>query len=141
MNQLVNVADQIPLLIEEVAEGARDFIPPPQAVRAAARRAYRARRTLLIQYENDGIDESEETEELLREAETIMRMKRPMIRIDLQRTVLQGGHATPLLAPPLEVATKAEGLLGEDTARDKLLYTQADATVEELVRWLEEGQL
>eukprot|EP00550_Attheya_septentrionalis_P010322 CAMPEP_0198288874 /NCGR_PEP_ID=MMETSP1449-20131203/7241_1 /TAXON_ID=420275 /ORGANISM="Attheya septentrionalis, Strain CCMP2084" /LENGTH=373 /DNA_ID=CAMNT_0043987099 /DNA_START=459 /DNA_END=1580 /DNA_ORIENTATION=- len=141
MNQLVNVADQIPLLIEEVADGARDFIPPPQAVRAAARRAYRARRTLLIQYENDGIDESEETEELLREAETIMRMKRPMIRIDLQRTVLQGGHATPLLAPPLKVATQAEGLLGEDTARDKLLYTQADATVEELVRWLEEGQL
>lgn len=141
LNQLVDTLDQIPLLIQEVADGARDFVPTPATVRAAARRAYRARRTLILQYDEDSIDESEEIENLLKEAESVTRMKRPMIEIDVQRTVLTGGHVTPCLGPPLEVATRAEDLVGKDTAKDALLYAQTDATVEELVRWLEEANL
>jgi len=141
MTQLVDTLDQIPLLIEEVAGGARDFVPTPSSVRAAARRAYRARRTLILQYDDDALDESDEIENLLKEAESVTRMKRPMIEIDVQRTTLQGGHATPLLAPPLDLAVRAEDLLGKDTARERLMYAQADATVEELVRWLEEANL
>ena len=68
-------------------------------------------------------------------------MKRPMLPIDLQRTTLKGGHATPLLAPPTELANRAEDILGSDAAKEALLYEQADATVNELVRWLEEGNL
>ncbi|KAI2507603.1 Protein of unknown function (DUF1350) [Fragilaria crotonensis] len=141
LHQLVDTLDQIPLLIQEVADGARDFVPTPATVRAAARRAYRARRTLILQYDEDSIDESEEIENLLKEAESVTRMKRPMIEIDVQRTVLTGGHVTPCLGPPLDVATRAEDLVGKDTAKDALLYAQTDATVEELVRWLEEANL
>lgn len=141
VDQAIDVLEQIPLLVEEVADGARDFNPPPSAVRAAARRAYRARRTLLLQYDSDPLDESEEIEELLREAETVMRMKRPMIAFDIQRRVLKGGHAAPVLAPPLDVANKLEDVLGADTAKERLLYAEADATVKELLQWLDEGQL
>ena len=140
-DQTIDVLEQIPLLVEEVADGAKDFNPSPQAVRAAARRAYRARRTLLLQYDNDPLDESEEIEELLREAETVMRMKRPMIAFDIQRRVLKGGHAAPVLAPPLDLAEKLEDVLGADTAKERLLYAEADATVKELLQWLDEGQL
>lgn len=125
----------------QVAGGARDFVPPPAVVREAARRSYRARRTLILQYDNDSLDESDEIEELLIEAERVTRMKRPMIRIDVQLRTISGGHATPLLAPPLEVAKRAEDLLGADAAKEGLFYNNADGTVDELVRWLEEGNL
>ena len=110
-------------------------------VREAARRSYRARRTLILQYDNDSLDESEELEDLLQEAERITRMKRPMIDITVQRTTVPGQHATPLLAPPYELASRAEDLLGVDNAKERLQYQQTDATVKELVRWLEEGSL
>ena len=139
--QVLDALEQIPLLINEVADGAREFIPPPIQVRAAARRSYRARRTLIIKYTEDPIDESDELEELLEAASQVIRMKRPMIKIDVQRRDLPGGHAAPLLAPPLDLATRAETILGVEAAKAKLLYTQADQTVEELVRWLEESNL
>jgi hypothetical protein len=87
------------------------------------------------------LDESDKIEELLLEAETVTRMKRPMIRIDVQKITLPGGHATPLFAPPLDLATRAEDILGPEAAKERLLYAEADATVEALVRWLEEGSL
>lgn len=141
INEILDALQQIPLLIDEVADGARDFIPPPAQVRAAARRSYRARRTLIIKYTEDPLDESEEIEELLKAARQVIRMKRPMIEIDVQRCDLPGGHAAPLLAPPLDLATRAETILGVEAAKEQLLYTQADQTVEELVRWLEESNL
>ena len=122
----------------KVATGARDFTPTPSATRAAARKAYRARRTLIVEFSDDGLDESEEIEQLLKEAESITRMKRPMVDIDVQRKILDGGHATPLLAPPLELAGRAEDLLGTDTSKERLLYTEASATVDTLLDWLEE---
>ena len=76
-------------------------------------------------------------EDLLQEAETVMRMKRPMIAFDIQRKVLKGGHAAPLLAPPVDLATKLEDVLGEEIAKERLLYKEADATVKELVKWLD----
>lgn len=124
-----------------MATGARDFSPPPQAVRVAVGKAYRARRTLVLGFKDDGIDESDEIEEILKEATSITRMKRPMVGVDVQRTSLEGGHATPLLAPPLELAGRAEDILGSDTSRERLLYTQASKTVDSLIEWLEAGNL
>mmetsp|Transcript_21023 Transcript_21023/g.31710 ORF Transcript_21023/g.31710 Transcript_21023/m.31710 type:complete len:427 (+) Transcript_21023:137-1417(+) len=141
MNQVVDTLDQIPLLIKEVAEGANDFCPPPASVRVAARRSYRARRTLILQFDNDPIDESDEIQAILQEAESVTRMKRPMVEIDVQRRTLNGNHATPLIAPPVKIANQAEDLLGKDAAKESLLYKEADDTVDELVRWLEEGNL
>ena len=47
--EVLSALEQIPMLIDEVADGARDFSPPPSQVQAAARRSYRARaRTLLV---------------------------------------------------------------------------------------------
>ncbi len=141
-DQLLNIADQVPLLIQEVADGARDFVPSPPKVAAAARRAYRARRTLLIQYENDPIDETDKLKEYLVESERIMRVKRPMVRMDIEMVSIAGGpfsHATPTVAPPLELAERAENILGE-AARERLLYFQVEQTVKEMVQWLEKAQ-
>ncbi|KAK1734520.1 DUF1350 domain-containing protein [Skeletonema marinoi] len=111
--QSLDITQQIPKLIDEVEDGARDFVPTPDAMSSAARRAYRCRRTLLMQFENDNLDDSEQLESYLREAESVMKMKRPMITIDLQRKVLDGNHATPLLGP----------LGGEDDALREVLGT------------------
>jgi len=139
--ETLEVLEQIPMLIEEVADGARDFVPTPSRVKTAARRAYRARRTLIVKYSDDNLDESDEIEELLNAAGQVIRMKRPMVQIDVQRRNLTGIHATPLLAPPLDLATRAETILGEQAAKERLYYASADQTVEELVRWLEESNL
>jgi acetyl esterase/lipase len=138
---LLETLEQIPQLIDEVADGARDFNPTPDEVSAVARRAYRARRTLILRYTEDPLDESEKIEELVQAAGQVIRMKRPMINIDIQRRDLPGGHAAPLLAPPLELATRAEDLLGAAAAKEQLQYLQADLTVQELTKWLEESDL
>ena len=64
-------------------------------------------------------------------------MKRPMVAMGLERKVLQGGHAAPLLAPPAIIASRAEDILGVDEAKERLLYKQANDIVEELSVWLE----
>jgi predicted component of type VI protein secretion system len=94
-----------------------------------------------VGYADDSIDESGELEALLKEALSITRMRRPMVEIAVQRKTLAGSHVTPLWAPPLDLATRAEDILGVDISKQRLAYLEADATVEELVRWLEEGKL
>ena len=133
--------EQIPKLIDEVADGARDFNPTPDEVTAVARRAYRARRTLILKYTNDNLDESDKIEELVQAAGQVIRMKRPMIDIDIQKRELVGSHQTPLVAPPLDLARRAEDLLGAAAAKEQLQYQQADMTVQELTKWLEESDL
>ncbi len=141
LNEAIRTLQQIPSLIDEVGDGAKDFIPPSAQVKAAARRSYRARRTLIIQYQDDPIDESLIVEELLQTAGQIIQMKRPMIPIDIQLKTITGNHATPCIAPPLDIALQVETLLGADAAKDVLLYAPADQTVEELIRWLDEANL
>lgn len=96
VKQCLEVLDQIPDLLASIADGSREFIPSPEDTREAARRMYRARRTLLIQFENDSIDESEEIETVLKEAYTIMRMKRPLVEMEVELKQLGGSHITPL---------------------------------------------
>ena len=96
---------------------------------------------MIVGYKDDPIDESEEILEVLQEARSITRMRRPMVEIDVERKELAGGHASPLLAPPLEVAGRAEDLLGLETSQERLGYTEAVETVDALVKWLEEGKL
>ena len=57
---------------------------------------YRARSTLLLKFEDDTLDESIEIESTLREANTILRMKRPMVNLEVDLRVLSGTHLTPL---------------------------------------------
>jgi len=167
----LDITQQIPKLIDEVEGGARDFVPTPDAMSSAARRAYRCRRTLLLQFTNDNLDDSEILEGYLKEAESVMKMKRPMITINLERKVLDGNHLTPLLGPSggeswgeaLEEtfgsvlggsgssskdSGEEGGGEGEDISssnakavRQKLRYDQVENVVDELVAWLDEGSL
>lgn len=164
--QSLDITQQIPKLIDEVEAGARDFVPTPDAMSSAARRAYRCRRTLLLQFENDNLDDSEQLEGYLKEAESVMKMKRPMITIDLKRQVLPGNHLTPLLGPAGgedwgkmleetlggvlgflnpggEMAEKKSGDGGDSAkvVRERLGYEQVERVAEELVVWLDEGSL
>lgn len=143
LHDVFQALEQIPLLIEEVADGARDFVPSPVQVKSAASRAYRARNTLILRYQDDPFDESDDIEELLQTAGKVIRMKRPMVQIDIQRRNLSGaGHATPLLAPPsLDFAARAEVLMGPEVAREQLQYANAYQTVQELTQWLEASNL
>lgn len=142
--RLIDILDQIPLLIKEVGQDkVSEFTPTQEQIEKAAKRAYRARRTLILKYSDDGFDESDKIFDSLTEAEELMRVKRPEINIDLQYKTIEGGiHASPVLAPPgIDVAKQAEELLGEDAAKSKLLFKQADDTVELLLGWLEEAAL
>ena len=136
LNQLIEVTEQIPSLLQEVADGVKDFNPSPEAVGTVAKKAYRARTTLLVKFENDSIDETDDLGTILAEAERIMRMKRPMVSMGIKSLALPGNHATPILAPPLAVASKAEDILGSDV-KEKLLYKEADDVVESVSEWLE----
>ncbi|KAL3793968.1 hypothetical protein HJC23_009451 [Cyclotella cryptica] len=161
----LDITQQIPKLIDEVEAGARDFVPTPDAMSCAARRAYRCRRTLLLQFDNDNLDDSEQLEGYLKEAESVMKMKRPMITIDLKRKLLDGNHLTPLLGPTggeewgIALETALGGILGGgastndgkekeevpgdkgNVVRERLGYEQLERVVEELVAWLDEGSL
>ena len=94
--QLVEAADQVPPLLKIIAKGQREFEPTPADTKEVCRRMYRARRTLLIKFENDALDESVEIEKVLREANTIMRMKRPMVEMEVEVKTMTGTHITPL---------------------------------------------
>ena len=94
--QLVETADQVPPLLSIIAKGQREFEPTPFDTKEVCRRMYRARRTLLIKFENDELDESEEILKVLREANTIMRMKRPMVEMEVDLRVMTGTHVSPL---------------------------------------------
>ena len=70
-----------------------------------------------------------------------MRNKRPMVDFGVERVVVEGGHITPLIGPPVEVASVVEDWLGVEDSRRRLGYRGVEETVGELVRWLEEGDL
>ena len=96
IRQSLEILDQVPPLMKIIANGKREFEPSPIDTKEVCRRMYRARRTLLVKFENDELDESDEIEKVLNEANTIMRMKRPMIEMQVDRKTMKGTHITPL---------------------------------------------
>jgi len=96
IRQSLEILDQFPPLMKIIANGKREFEPSPIDTKEVCRRMYRARRTLLIKFANDELDESEGIEKVLNEANTIMRMKRPMIEMQVDMKILTGTHITPL---------------------------------------------
>jgi len=108
IRQSMEIIDQIPDIFESFSNGIIEFQPSPADTKEVCRRMYRARKTLLIRFENDALDETVEIDKILREANTIMRMKRPMIQMQCQMQTISGTHITPLtqniiLEPPVEV--------------------------------------
>jgi len=129
LQQGLEILDQVPSIITDIASGRREFEPSPVDTKEVCRRMYRARRTLLIKFENDDLDESTEIEKVLREANTIMRMKRPMIEMEVEIKIMTGSHITPLtqnflLDPPPGVPDLIEPLRAR--VRDNFLLTVND---------------
>ena len=144
----LEIADQIPPLLKTFANGKTEFIPSPIDTKEVCRRMYRARRTLLIQFENDSLDESDEIEKVLKEANTIMRMKRPMVEMQVIMRKMTGTHLTPLTLPinlvldqtsevlplvPTEVFTRAR-----NTVSQQFLQTINDVK-QEILEFLQES--
>lgn len=142
--QTLSIVDQLPPLLQSISDGTREFAPTPDDTREVCRRMYRARRTLLVQFENDSIDESESLLQVLQESRSIMRMKRPLVKMDVRLETITGTHVTPLtqdlfqdppalfdvlnpLAPPVR-----------RYAQERFLATVKQVE-NSLVEWLEEG--
>ena len=66
--QGLEVADQLPDLLGEIAAGAREFDPTPRETRELLRDAFRADDVLVLQFDDDDIDESDEIYAVLRDA-------------------------------------------------------------------------
>ena len=103
---------------------------------------YRARNTLLIKFEDDSLDESVEAETTLREANTIMRMKRPMVEMDVALRVIEGTHLTPLSqtflpGPPEGVQDLLKPL--REGIRASPLLRQANEVQEAILTFLEDS--
>ncbi|CAM9128144.1 unnamed protein product [Phaeothamnion confervicola] len=96
VRQILQVVDQIPPLLRAVAEGTREFTPTPEETKDVARKMYRARRTLLVQFERDTIDETRAIKDVIQEGKTLLRMRRPMVDMDLRYEMITGTHVTPL---------------------------------------------
>ena len=96
VRQSLEILDQLPPLMKIIANGKREFEPSPIDTKEVCRRMYRARHTLLLKFANDELDESEDIEKVLNEANTIMRMKRPMVEMQVDMKTLTGTHITPL---------------------------------------------
>mmetsp|Transcript_89738 Transcript_89738/g.179263 ORF Transcript_89738/g.179263 Transcript_89738/m.179263 type:complete len:481 (+) Transcript_89738:114-1556(+) len=139
--ETLRLADQIPPLFQAIAEGTVEFTPTPDDTKAACRSMYRARRTLLVKFENDAIDESEELMGVISEAKEIMRLKRPMVNFDIRLETISGDHVTPLTqdvfldTEPLK--RLPQGAEVQSAARERFLKT-VDGTQKVLLDWLAE---
>lgn len=59
----------------QIADGTREFTPTPDETRDVVAKMYRARRTIMIRFENDSIDESEGMKDVIQEGKTLLRMR------------------------------------------------------------------
>lgn len=143
VRQGLEIVDQLPFLLKVISDGKQEFEPTPKDTKEVCRRMYRARRTLLIKFSDDTLDESEDIEKVLREANTIMRMKRPMVEMEVMLRLMTGTHITPLtqnllLDPPPNFPVP-EGLLNNpirQTLRSNFLRT-VDEVVGEILSFLD----
>ena len=135
VRQSLEIVDQLPFLLKIISDGKQEFEPTPKDTKEVCRRMYRARRTLLIKFSDDSLDESEDIEKVLREANTIMRMKRPMVEMEVMLRMMTGTHITPLtqnilLDPPPNVPVP-EALVNNPIRQN--LRTNFLRTVDEVV--------
>ena len=63
------------MIPHKIADGTREFTPTPEETRDVVSKMYRARRTIMIRFENDSIDESEGMKDVIQEGKTLLRMR------------------------------------------------------------------
>lgn len=96
IKQTVHIANQIPSILNMIGKGKREFIPTPNETKDVCRKLYRARSTLILKFKDDNLDDSIDIEKLLLEANEIMKVKRPNVKMDVELKLIQGTHITPL---------------------------------------------
>jgi acetyl esterase/lipase len=143
--QGLEIADQLPDLLEEIAGGAREFEPEPREMRDLLRFSFRADDVLVVQFDNDEIDESDELYSVLRDsaarrkAEGEVEVADPAVRL----VRLAGTHLTPLTQDIFlpaekvsEYASAAENVSPVIEAPRRSFLRDIDATWGELEGWL-----
>ncbi|KAL9263205.1 hypothetical protein AKJ16_DCAP15204 [Drosera capensis] len=108
---LAKFLDQLPGVLNQVRQGISEFKPKPSENRDFFRQSYNVRRTLLIKFNFDTIDETDLLEESLR----------PRVEIlggTIEKITLNGTHLTPCLQ--------------EQGWRAGYVYTPADAVAQGL---------
>jgi hypothetical protein len=101
---------------------------------------YRARRTLVVKFANDPIDESDELAALINESKEVMQLKRPLVTFDLRLETIAGDHVTPLTQDvfvPLKALDDLDVVGLKQPTREAFLQT-VDGTAQLLLDWLEE---
>ncbi|CAM9741006.1 unnamed protein product [Discosporangium mesarthrocarpum] len=141
VRQILQVTDQLPGLFNQIADGTREFTPSPEETRDVVSKMYRARRTLLVRFESDSIDESERMKDVIQEGKTLLRMRRPMVDMDLRYEIITGNHITPLtqnvfLNTPVDSVDPLYGV--RKSMKAEFLKT-VNFLGQLLVDWLEEG--
>ncbi|CAM9818220.1 unnamed protein product, partial [Sphacelaria rigidula] len=124
-----------------IADGTREFTPTPEETRDVVSKMYRARRTIMIRFENDSIDESEAMKDVIQEGKTLLRMKRPLVDMELRYEIITGNHITPLtqnvfLSTPID---NIDPLYGVRQSMKKEFLKTVNHLGQLLVDWLEES--
>lgn len=123
------LADQLPPLFEEIAQGVTEFTPAPAELREALVASYALPSTLVLSFSDDSIDESDKVAAALEARGAAA----------LERLSLRGTHVTPLTpdpaALPLQLAEGAAVPAGlSPTQLAKLLDGVQSATLADLER-------
>ena len=129
LGQLTPAVAQLGSVFDEVGGGASDFVPSPEENRRLLAEAYSVPRTLLVQFQDDGIDQTPEVAEVLRRRQ----------RGGVEEVLLPGNHLTPT-GPAM--AWEVRGAFGpaDALAQAALALSQADLRrmAVRVTRWLKE---
>ncbi|GAB2286582.1 hypothetical protein Dimus_020979 [Dionaea muscipula] len=106
---LIKFLDQLPGVLNQVRRGTSEFKPKPPENRDVFKQSYNVPRTLLVKFNSDTIDETDQLEACLRP-------RVELIGGTLTKVTLNGTHLTPCLQEP--------------GWRAGYLYTPADAVVQ-----------
>ncbi|KAL3361599.1 hypothetical protein AABB24_014461 [Solanum stoloniferum] len=90
---LTKFADQLPSVFGELAQGISEFKPTPSENLECFKSAYNVKRTLLVKFDNDAIDETDRLEETLKPRVESFGGK-------VEKIALTGNHITPCVQEP-----------------------------------------
>ncbi|KAM7259742.1 hypothetical protein ACFE04_015483 [Oxalis oulophora] len=111
LNSLNKFVDQLPSVLNQVTEGISEFRPTPSENRDCFKSSYNVPHTLLVKFNFDTIDETDNVEEILKP-------RVESIRGTIEKVQLNGTHITPCIQEPVWQAG--------------YVYTPADAVAQAL---------
>jgi len=94
--QGLELADQLPDLLGEIAGGAREFEPEPREMRELLKCSFRAADVLVVQFDSDDLDESDELYSVLRDSIEMRKSEVEGAAPSVRLVRLSGTHVTPL---------------------------------------------